>query len=294
MHLELGQLELKYRRLRSLEPRQIRRLMTSLAEKKQQVPVLVVADSRPHTWVLIDGYARSQALKKLGKDKVWAVSTDVTEAQALLIRQCSNGRRSHALEDGWLIRELVDGHGYELTEVARDLGVSSSWVSRRLALVDVLPFAAQQAVQQGRFCAFGAMKYLVPLARANAEQCKTLLKSVGKTHLTSKQLEFLYQSWRMSDAIGRERIVNDPLSLLRLHREESTPCIQALSNHLRGLSKIARHAHGHVRKAAEHPWAPELQTVWQRAQSSFEGLRHAMQEAGYVRPGYTDSHSQTS
>jgi ParB family transcriptional regulator, chromosome partitioning protein len=46
-----------------------------------------------------------------------------------------------------------------------------SWVSRRLSLVRTLPEAIQQHVHDGHLVAHAAMKYLVPLARANAGDC---------------------------------------------------------------------------------------------------------------------------
>ena len=40
-----------------------------------------------------------------------------------------------------------------------------SWVSRRLALVELLPEAIQQQVREGKIAAQVAMKFLVPVAR---------------------------------------------------------------------------------------------------------------------------------
>ena len=56
--------------------------------------------------------------------------------------------------------------GYSLEELARRFDRSVSWVSRRLALVELLPEAIQQQVREGKIAAQVAMKYLVPVARA--------------------------------------------------------------------------------------------------------------------------------
>ena len=61
--------------------------------------------------------------------------------------------------------------GYGLEELARRFDRSMSWVSRRLALVELLPEAIQQQVREGKLAAQVAMKYLVPVARVNAEDC---------------------------------------------------------------------------------------------------------------------------
>jgi hypothetical protein len=70
-----------------------------------------------------------------------------------------------ALEQGWLLSELEQRFGYSLDELARRFDRSSSWVSRRLALVELLPGAVQRRVREGSITAQIAMKYLVPVAR---------------------------------------------------------------------------------------------------------------------------------
>jgi hypothetical protein len=63
---------------------------------------------------------------------------------------------------------------YSLEELARRFDRSVSWVSRRLALVELLPEAIQQQVRQGQIAAQVAMKYLVPVARLNVEHCERM------------------------------------------------------------------------------------------------------------------------
>ena len=296
MNVELGQLNQKYSRLRGVDPRLHRRLMASIAEHQQQVPVLVVADSQPHRWVLIDGYARTRALRKLGIDEVWAIAPELTEAQALVLRQCSYlTHRPSALEEGWLVRELIDGHGYEPSEVAQRLGRSTSWVSRRLGLVDSLPALAQQAVHEGRICAFAAMRFLLPLARANETHCKTLLKTLGKTHITSRQLQTLYTAWKNSDPVGRERIAAEPLTLLRLektHHRCQEPSA-ALCRQLRLMGNSAHRAHQLLQTITEQQWTHSVQPCWQQAQSAVGNLQRAIEETWHAGSGHAHSHFET-
>ena len=76
--------------------------------------------------------------------------------------------RRRRWKQGWLLAELEQRFGYGLDELARRFDRSVSWVSRRLALVEVLPEAIQQQVREGKIAAQVAMKYLVPVARVNA------------------------------------------------------------------------------------------------------------------------------
>ena len=63
----------------------------------------------------------------------------------------------------------MDRFGLGQEELGRRFDKSKSWVSRRLSLVADLPTAIQDSVRQGKLGAHAAMKYFVPLARANEE-----------------------------------------------------------------------------------------------------------------------------
>jgi len=65
----------------------------------------------------------------------------------LLDRSLRLSEHETALEVGWLLAELEQRFGYSLDELARRFDRSVSWVSRRLALVEVRPEAIQQQVR---------------------------------------------------------------------------------------------------------------------------------------------------
>ncbi|MGA2986068.1 MAG: hypothetical protein ABSG32_19870, partial [Terriglobia bacterium] len=79
-----------------------------------------------------------------------------------------------ALEQGWLLAELEQRYGYGQEELARRFDRSLSWVSRRLALVALLPEALQQQVREGKISPHVAMKFLVPVARVSLEDCERM------------------------------------------------------------------------------------------------------------------------
>lgn len=56
MELEFHQLELRYERLKVVRPETERRLLASLAEVGQQVPIVVVQGTAEGSFVVIDGY----------------------------------------------------------------------------------------------------------------------------------------------------------------------------------------------------------------------------------------------
>ncbi len=117
---------------------------------------------------VIDGYKRIAALEQLGRDTVEAVVWPMSEADALVLdRSMRFSEPETALEQGWLLAELEHRFGYSLEDLARRFDRSVSWVSRRLALVELLPESVQQHVRNGKISAHVAMKFLAPVARAD-------------------------------------------------------------------------------------------------------------------------------
>jgi ParB-like chromosome segregation protein Spo0J len=146
-------------------------LLASLADSGQQTPIVVVTAGPPDRYLVIDGHKRVAALEQLGRDTVEATVWAMSEAEALLL--------SRSLRFG--------PHGYSLDELARRFDRSTSWVSRRLALVELVPEAIQQQVREGKLAAQVAMKYLVPLARVNTDDCKRMAAAFLAQHCDTRQ-----------------------------------------------------------------------------------------------------------
>lgn len=301
MELELHRLELKYERLRIIEPGRQSRLLAALSEQGQRSPVLVVGAGEPNRYVLIDGYRRVAALRRLSADVVEAVVLEMSEAEALIYdhRQGCRARRS-ALEDGWLIKELVEQCGLGLQEVASRLGRSKSWASRRLGLVEVLPDEVQALVRKGQLCAHGAMKSLVPLARANAASCVKLAAGIRAQRLSARQLNLLYVGWRVADETERERIEQQPMLYLKAvaaveqgeAEDEQDKRRRALVEDLDTLvgvsRKVCRRLRGGV-EGMDHPgYRFKFNRAWRQAQLSFEELTERVEEAADVGRGHED------
>lgn len=230
MELEFHQLEYRYEALRLRSPERERRLIVSLAEHGQQTPVVVVGGAEPACYVLIDGYKRIRALKRLSKDTVWATLWEMEEAEALVLeRQLRRAEKDSALEQGWLLRELHQRFAWSYSELARRFDRSVSWVSRRVSLVKELPEEIQQRVQRGELVAHAAMKYLVPLARANLADCLRLVDVVAARRLSSREFGKLYSAYVSGDEPVRQLVLTQPELFLQVEREgrRSTPAVEA-------------------------------------------------------------------
>jgi ParB family chromosome partitioning protein len=217
MQLEFHQLDRRWEHLRARRPERQGRVLASLAASGQQTPIVVVAVAdQPGRYLVIDGYQRIAALEQLGRDTVEAVVWPLGEAEALVLdRSLRWGKRETALEEGWLLAELEQHFGYGLEELARQFDRSVSWVSRRLALVELLPESVQQQVRRGAISAQLAMKYLVPVARSSPEDCQRLAEALAAHRFTSREAGQLYAAWRNASPSIRQRILEQPQLFLK-------------------------------------------------------------------------------
>jgi ParB family chromosome partitioning protein len=221
MQLEFHQLDRRWEHLRVRQPRLQRRLLASLAESGQQTPIVVVAVAdQADRYLVIDGHKRIAALQQLGRDTVEATVWAMSDAEALLLdRSLRLSARESALEQGWLLAEMEQRFGYSLEELARRFDRSVSWVSRRLALVELLPEAIQQQVREGTIAAQVAMKYLVPMARVNGDDCARMAAALVQHRCDTRQAGQLYAAWRDGSRVVRERILAEPELFLKTQRQ---------------------------------------------------------------------------
>jgi ParB family chromosome partitioning protein len=220
VELELHQLELRYEKLRRKNGGKERRLLASLSERGQLQPVVVVRDAGGERYVLVDGYKRLRALRKLKHDTVRATTWDLCELEALLLERVMRASEADsALEQGFLLCELNERFGLSQEDLARRFDKNQSWVSQRLGLVRALPEQVQQQVQSGRIAAYAATKYLVPMARAKRADCVRLVTALEGHQASTRDVAHLYMAWANGDEHSRERLLAQPHIVLRAREQ---------------------------------------------------------------------------
>ena len=284
MQVELNELELRYAGLRVRDAARAARMRASLAADGQQSAVTVIAVEADATrrFVLIDGYLRVSALRTIGRDVVDAVSVELRESDALIMahRLDEVGRRA-ALEDGWLLDELMVHHGLKQEDLSKRLSRSRSWVSRRLSLVLVLPEVVQHAVRDGRLPAQAAMKYLVPLSRDKRAACERIVTNLGRESVTEREVQRLYTSWRRAHAELRARIEQHPRLFLRAEeatRDDEKSDTELLVSDLNAISGLCFRALRRLVDGVVDRSRRRLRTAFQEAQRAFTTLTELMTE----------------
>jgi ParB/RepB/Spo0J family partition protein len=290
MHLEFHQLDLRWEHLRVREPHRQRQLLASLAESGQQTPIVVVIakdgnGSASH--LVIDGYKRIAALRQLGRDTVEATVWPMGEAEALLLSRSQRmSPQESALEQGWLLSEMEQRFSYSLDELARRFDRSMSWVSRRLALVELLPDAVQRHVREGNITTQTAMKHLVPVARVSAEDCERMAAAFVKHRCDSRQAAQLYTAWREGSRVVRERILTEPELFLKTQRQPQTTkpaAVEQIQRDLEMALAILRRAGRRLNEALPEMTAAQQEQAQREIESTRRELNRMAERIGKER-----------
>jgi len=282
MQLEFHQLDLRWEHLRVREPHRQRRLLASLADSGQQTPIVVVVSTdNPQRYLVIDGYKRIAALQQLGRDTIGAAVWPMSEAEALLLdRTLRLSQQETALEQGWLLAEMEQRYGYSLDELARRFDRSVSWVSRRLALVELLPESIQQQVREGKIAPQLAMKYLVPAARIDVDDCVPLAAAFAAERCTTREAGQLYTAWRDGSRQVRERILAAPELFLKTQRQPQTAAATeaaALARDLEMAAAIVQRANRRLNIALTEMDGAHLEQAQQKIEQTRRELERMAQ-----------------
>ena len=209
--LDLHRLELRFASARLHEPQAVEQLARSIERCGQIIPCIAVPDPGSERLVLVDGYRRIAALRRLGRDTAQVERWTCDLAQGLINVLCrTQGRAFAAIEEALQMRELIQGLGVSQHELARRCGRDVSWVNRRLQLLAGLPDTLLDAVREGVVSTWAASRVFAPLARANTEHAQQLLGAVRATALSTRELRLWFAHYQSAARAKREHLVAHP------------------------------------------------------------------------------------
>ncbi len=219
MEIDFHLLDLRYGHTRITEGKALAKMMNSIHSYGQLVPALAIPEK--DKFILIDGYLRLRALKACGHDCIKIRVVEENEADALFILLAKNNERQwEVIEQASLIKELHIRFSYSFGEIAKRLARDKSWVKRRLDLIDSLPEEISRAVMSGKLSSWSASHVLVPLSRVNEQDAIHLTEKIIKDPLSTRELSHLYEQYKKSNRIIRDRIIANPSLFARTLRQQ--------------------------------------------------------------------------
>jgi ParB/RepB/Spo0J family partition protein len=276
--LNIADLEAPYADLKVRQLRSEARLRVSMQAAGQKTPLFVIAGSAPGRYAVVDGHKRMRALKALKADiaqaHVWPLSAQDALSRAYRMQQGS----WNALEEAALVEELHRGAKWNLHQIAEALERTASWASRRLGLIEGLPAQTVDAVRQGKLAVYAAVKYLLPLARANKHDAERLSEKLAAGIFTTRQIHSLYTHCLNGPRSATERILADPATFLKaLEASQALMDLTLSATQNKQLDRLRVMGHvclGLVRDLPEHWSGPitenaKLAAAWPRCRECF-------------------------
>jgi len=208
--LEYHQIDLAFCHIRIHSPSVLKNLMTSIDSHGQIEPVVVVPGGSSSRFTLIDGYLRVRALKKLRHDIVKAEVWECSEMDALLSFLANLGHRKwESFEEAYVLKELQIRYQLSQEDIAKRIGKTHSWISRRLALLE-MPEHLVKAVTEGSISTWSAYRVLVPVARATPIHAEHLLHYLQEHKHSTRELADFFEHYQKSNKSARENMAREP------------------------------------------------------------------------------------
>jgi ParB family chromosome partitioning protein len=215
--IDVSSLALRYAHTRIARPKALNMIINSMDRYGQITPAIVAQEG--DLIILIDGYLRVEALKRLGRDTIIAEICHEGELKALFRLLSRSGERQwEAVEQAWIILDIKTRFEHSLSQVARSIGHDLSWVSRRVSLIEGLSEDILKAVCQGHVSTWAATRVLVPLARANPSHAEKLTAHLLDTPMSSRDLSAFLKHYESSNKQTRDRMISDPDLFVKAHK----------------------------------------------------------------------------
>jgi len=215
--LTLTQLSTEFARVRLTRPELIKSMEQSLAQFGQLSPIVVRQGQT--AFQIIDGFKRYHAATALKWSRLQAHVLTVTRRVATAMILTYN-RDNHALtdyEEALVLLSLKQEHQLSQDEIAALVGYSSSWVSRRLALVEKLEPTVTDELKLGVISTTQARE-IMQLPRGNQLE---LTKTLVEHDLNSRQTAVIIDEFlKTQDREQQRYILNHPMEVLE--RDQST------------------------------------------------------------------------
>jgi ParB family chromosome partitioning protein len=152
----------------------IEELAESIRQEGLHYPVIVRRQCNGYQ--LLSGHLRKYAFKKLKKDVIPAkvIEVDDSKAKAMLITSNRFQHSLEAIEEAWVVKELIDVNNQSLRECANLLRMGKSWVSNRYMLATHLIREIQIDIVMGLIPARIATEIGSVHARGQLKVCSTI------------------------------------------------------------------------------------------------------------------------
>ena len=245
--VEISSFDLRYESCRMKNPAAEKSLLTSILQHGIREPLQGVDASEVR--ILLNGFKRYRCAKKLDIGIVPYFSLGSDEALGIIdFLRIASCKKPTILEQARLIDELITVYKMCVSDIAKLLERSKSWVSLRAGIINEMSTYVMNKIFSGEFPAYSYMYTLRKFIRINSikkEEIDEFVNSVCGKGLSIRDIELLAHGYFTGSPDFREQIKSGNVSLgLSSLKEEyriSGDCTQLEQGMLKVLEAIQKH-----------------------------------------------------
>jgi hypothetical protein len=208
---EISKIDTRYESFRLPNSSQEKNLLESISDRGIDTPLYGIKNNN-HIFILLDGFKRFRAAKKLGINIVPIKELGTSEQNGIIeLLKIANAKSLHILEQVKLVNELHSTHQMTVRSIAQKLEKSTGWVSSRIGIENELGKKVWDEVFAGKFPASNAVYTLRQFRRLNKESKKNIdefVDAVSGRKLVHRDIELLANGWFNGNEEMRKQIRN--------------------------------------------------------------------------------------
>ncbi len=211
----LSEFDLSLASVRIVNPARILQVEKSMRVHGQLQPV--IARVEHDKYQLIDGFKRFYASENLLIETLQCrvLDIDLPGAKVLLLSYNRPHRSMEAWEEALVLQDLQQIHSLDQQSLAKLIGYSRSWVSRRLSLIEKIDKKVSSQIMMGVLTSSQA-RSLIQLPRGNQS---AVAGAIINFNLTSRQGDRLVEAFlKAKDEDQQQYILSHPEHVLK-HEE---------------------------------------------------------------------------
>ena len=181
----------------------IEQIEKSMRVHGQLQPIVVRVHEGGHQ--VIDGFKRVYAAMDLMivDMECYLLNVDDQEAKVLLLSYNRTNQSMEAWEEAMVLKSMLEGGNLEQRHLARMVGRSPTWVSRRLSLIGKLDEEVAAAIRMGTITSSHA-RALMRLPRGNQAE---FVHVISHFHLSSRLSERLVDAWLAAEDADEQGVI---------------------------------------------------------------------------------------
>ncbi|MGD9201088.1 MAG: hypothetical protein PVI26_05970 [Chitinispirillia bacterium] len=226
-----------------------RRIFLSLERHGIHTPLMgMTSEKDTNRFILLDGFKRYRCARKLGIEQVPvnSVSTDTVTGFLTMLRQ-NDSSPLNLLEQASFIHDLHTHHKLSMSEIARRVDKSVSWVSVRISLISTMSEEIREKIIRGAFPLRSYMYTLAPFTRVKGYEndVAQFVHAVSGHHFSIRDISLLSKAFFNKETEIKEQILTGNIDwTLRMLKQtkESEPrdLVKTCRWHISELLRVCR------------------------------------------------------